>query len=62
MEDFTNFWRTCVGHLAKEMDPYQFATWIPLLTTSEGKKSWHLYAPSNFILNLVKEKDFFLRL
>ena len=55
MEDFTNFWRTCVGHLAKEMDPYQFATWIPLLTTSEGKKSWHLYAPSNFILNLVKE-------
>lgn len=55
MEDFTNFWRTCVGHLAKEMDPYQFATWIPLLTTSKGQESWHLYAPSNFILNLVKE-------
>ncbi|QRN40762.1 MAG: chromosomal replication initiator protein DnaA [Neisseriaceae bacterium] len=55
MEEFTNFWAVCITQLEKEMSEYQFNTWIPLLTTSKQTENWLLFAPTQFILNLVRE-------
>ncbi|MFH4354029.1 MAG: chromosomal replication initiator protein DnaA [Neisseriaceae bacterium] len=55
MEDFTNFWLACVGRLKQDMDPYQFNRWVPLLTATQREESWYLYAPTQFILSLVRE-------
>ena len=55
MDKFTDFWKNCLGILKERMDPYQFRTWLPLLSVSEGGDRWLLFARTTFILNLVKE-------
>ncbi len=55
MDKFTDFWKNCLGILKERMDPYQFRTWLPLLSVSEGGDQWLFFARTTFILNLVKE-------
>src|SRR3569833_3217787 len=49
-------WQRCMAHLAHELTPQQFITWIrPLLAVEEGE-TLRLLAPNRFVLDWVNDR------
>lgn len=55
------FWQNCLNHLAEDLPPQQFNTWIKPLKPALDENSFRLLAPNRFVLDWVKEK-FLLRI
>ncbi|MHB1175317.1 MAG: chromosomal replication initiator protein DnaA [Sulfuriferula sp.] len=50
------FWQSCLNHLAEDLPPQQFNTWIKPLKPALDEDSFRLLAPNRFVLDWVKEK------
>ncbi|BBP02579.1 chromosomal replication initiator protein DnaA [Sulfuriferula plumbiphila] len=50
------FWQSCLNHLAEDLPPQQFNTWIKPLKPALDGDSFRLLAPNRFVLDWVKEK------
>ncbi|MEO6148067.1 MAG: chromosomal replication initiator protein DnaA, partial [Sulfuriferula sp.] len=50
------FWQSCLNHLAEDLPPQQFNTWIKPLRPALDEDSFRLLAPNRFVLDWVKEK------
>ena len=50
------FWQNCLNHLAEDLPPQQFNTWIKPLKPALDEDTFRLLAPNRFVLDWVKEK------
>jgi len=50
------FWQSCLNHLAEDLPPQQFNTWIKPLKPALDEDTFRLLAPNRFVLDWVKEK------
>lgn len=53
--NFQQFWSVCMDRLQKILTPYQYQVWLSRLNIAENDNSWVIYAPTDFIKNLVKD-------
>lgn len=50
------FWQSCLNHLAEDLPPQQFNTWIKPLKPGLDEDAFRLLAPNRFVLDWVKDK------